>query len=151
MGRFRAHGFPPLRVISSGVFAGIADGRYPFLSISGAHASYPAAINDSGDLAGYYYDGTTYHGFLAVPTIGRTDPFIRTAAPGVITASAFGGESTIAPGTWVEIYGENLSSTTRAWAASDFSGNTAPTSLSGVRVSIGGVLAFVSYISPGQE
>jgi uncharacterized protein (TIGR03437 family) len=68
----------------------------------------------------------------------------------VITALAFGGASTVAPGTWMEIYGENLSSTTRAWQASDFSGDTAPTSLSGVTVSIGGVPAFVSYISPGQ-
>jgi uncharacterized protein (TIGR03437 family) len=135
---------------SGSVFAGIADGSYPFLSIPGAQASTPAAINDSGSLAGYYFDGTTSHGFLAIPSAGSTQPFIRTAVPGVITALAFGGAWSIAPGTWIEIYGENLSTTSRAWQASDFTGDTAPTSLSGVTVSVGGIPAFVSYISPGQ-
>jgi uncharacterized protein (TIGR03437 family) len=69
---------------------------------------------------------------------------------GVISAVAFGGASTIAPGAWIEIYGQNFASTTRQWRTSDFTGNTAPTSLDGVKVSINGSLAYVSYISPGQ-
>jgi uncharacterized protein (TIGR03437 family) len=101
-------------------------------------------------VAGYYFAGANSHGFLAVPTTGSTLPVIRSYAPGVISALAFGGASTIAPGTWIEIYGEQLSSTTRAWTASDFTGNTAPTSLDNVAVSIDGIPAYVSYISPGQ-
>lgn len=70
----------------------------------------------------------------------------------IISASGFGGFSAVAPGTWVEIYGSNLAPDTRQWASSDFNGNNAPTSLDGVQVSIGGVKAFIDYISagPGQ-
>jgi uncharacterized protein (TIGR03437 family) len=71
----------------------------------------------------------------------------------VISAGAFGGFSSIAPGSWVEIYGSNLASTTRSWAGSDFSGVNgvnAPTSLSGTTVTIGGLNAFIDYISPSQ-
>ena len=70
----------------------------------------------------------------------------------VISAGAFGGFSAAAPGSWVEIYGTNLSSTTRQWEKTDFSGNNAPTSLDGVQVTVGGQNAFIDYISasPGQ-
>ena len=130
-------------------FAGNADGSFAMLSVLG-NQTFPAAINDNGYVAGYYSDGTMEHGFFAAPTAGSTQPAIRSAPAGVISALAFGGASTIAPGTWIEIYGQNLASTTRAWRASDFTGNTAPTSLDGVKVSISGSAAYVSYISPGQ-
>ena len=68
----------------------------------------------------------------------------------VVTASAFGGDTRIAPGTWVEISGSNLSATTREWGGADFKEGVAPTTLDGVSVSIGGRPAFVRYISPGQ-
>jgi len=72
------------------------------------------------------------------------------SSKGVISASAFGAFSSIAPGSWVEIYGSNLASTTRSWAASDFNGVNAPTTLSGTTVTIGGADAFIDYISPTQ-
>ena len=68
----------------------------------------------------------------------------------VISASAFGSFSTVAPGSWIEIYGSNLAPDTRGWTAADFNGNNAPTSLDGVKVDIGGQQAFVDYISPSQ-
>jgi uncharacterized protein (TIGR03437 family) len=70
----------------------------------------------------------------------------------VVSASAFGGFSNVAPGSWVEIYGSNLAPDTRGWAGGDFQGNNAPTMLDGVTVTIGNQKAFVSYISasPGQ-
>jgi uncharacterized protein (TIGR03437 family) len=131
-------------------FVSIADGSYPILAPPGAQFVLPAAIDDTGRVAGYYNDGATNHGFLAVPTAGGTQPVIRSFPPGAISALAFGGASTVAPGTWIEIYGESLASATRPWAASDFAGNTAPTSLDNVAVSIGGIPAYVSYIGPGQ-
>jgi len=67
-----------------------------------------------------------------------------------VSASSFGGFSSVAPGSWVEIYGSKLAPETRGWAGADFSGNNAPTSLDGVSVSIGGEAAFVDYISPTQ-
>lgn len=69
---------------------------------------------------------------------------------GVVSASGFGGFASIAPGSWIEIYGSNLASDTRSWADSDFNGVNAPTSLDGSSVTIGGQPAFVDYISPGQ-
>lgn len=68
----------------------------------------------------------------------------------VVSASAFGGFSSVAPGSWVEIYGSNMAPDTRGWSGSDFKGNNAPISLDGVSVSIGGQAAFVDYISPTQ-
>ena len=119
-----------------------ADGTFVYLDRS------PSAINDNGQVAGYYYDVGLYHGFLAVPASGGTSPLIR--PNGVITASAFGGSNAIAPGTFVEIYGQNLSGTTRSWQASDFTANTAPKSLDGVSVRVNDQPAYVSYVSPGQ-
>lgn len=69
---------------------------------------------------------------------------------GVISASQFGGFSSTTPGSWIEIYGQNLAVEARPWALSDFQGNNAPTSLDGTQVTIGGQPAFVSYISSTQ-
>jgi uncharacterized protein (TIGR03437 family) len=87
--------------------------------------------------------GTWTYGVNASPPAG---PSIS----GVVSASAFGGFSAVAPGSWVEIYGSDLAPDTQGWTGADFSGNNAPTMLNGVSVSIGGQAAFVDYISAGQ-
>ena len=69
---------------------------------------------------------------------------------GIVSASAFGAFSDIAPGTWIEIYGANLASGTRGWTGSDFNNGVGPTTLDGVTVSVGGTPAYIDYISPGQ-
>jgi len=69
---------------------------------------------------------------------------------GVISASAFGAFGSAAPGSWIEIYGSNLSTETRAWTNADFNGVNAPVLLGGTTVTIGGRAAFLSYVSPGQ-
>jgi uncharacterized protein (TIGR03437 family) len=74
----------------------------------------------------------------------------KITAGGVQSASAFQSSAVTAPGSWLEIFGTNLASTTRGWAASDFSGNNAPTSLDKVSVTVGGKSASVAYVSPGQ-
>ena len=66
------------------------------------------------------------------------------------TASDFGNFPSAAPGSWVEIYGNNLAPGTDGWTGADFSGNNAPTLLDGVRVTIGGQAAFVDYVSQNQ-
>lgn len=68
----------------------------------------------------------------------------------VISASAFGGFTSAAPGSYIEIYGSNLAGTTRGWAGSDFTNGNAPTSLDGVSVRVNGQSAFVNYVSPTQ-
>jgi uncharacterized protein (TIGR03437 family) len=84
---------------------------------------------------------------LTAPNTGST-PAIQSG--GVVTASAFGGFKSAAPGSWIEIYGSSLATDTRGWAGTDFNGGNAPTGLSGTSVTIAGQKAFVSYISPGQ-
>ena len=69
---------------------------------------------------------------------------------GVVSASAFNAKAGVAPGTWLEIYGSNLATTTRLWQGSDFNGDAAPVSLDGVSVTIGGKSAYVDYVSPVQ-
>src|SRR5260370_570739 len=68
----------------------------------------------------------------------------------VVSASGFNAKAGVAAGTWLEIYGSNLSATTRSWAGSDFNGNSAPTSLDGVGGTVGGPSAYVDFVSPGQ-
>ena len=95
--------------------------------------------------------------YVSVDQVGQVmmvlppgDPGPPPAIGSAQSASAFGAFTSVAPGSWVEIYGANLASTTRSWASSDFSGNQAPADLSGTTVAIEGHSAFVSYISPTQ-
>jgi uncharacterized protein (TIGR03437 family) len=60
------------------------------------------------------------------------------------------GAPGIQSGSWVSIYGTNLSATTRLWQSSDFSGTALPTVLDGVSVKINGNSAAIYYVSPGQ-
>jgi uncharacterized protein (TIGR03437 family) len=96
--------------------------------------------------------GVTPGAVITGPVYGVFDqaPVIRTSQ-GVISASAYGGFSALAPGTWMEIYGTNLANVAiQNWAAADFNGNAAPTALGGTTVTIGGQSAFINYVSPGQ-
>jgi uncharacterized protein (TIGR03437 family) len=85
---------------------------------------------------------------LTAPGASGTTPAIQSG--GVVSASAFGGFTSIAPGTWIEIYGSNLAGSSREWAGADFSGASAPTSLDGTSVAIAGQKAFIRFISSGQ-
>jgi uncharacterized protein (TIGR03437 family) len=142
----------------TGRFAGAMVGGLGFVAnADGTFTLFPGypvtGIDDAGRIVGFHFDAGVTHAFIGVPGPSSTAPEIRTELPGVLPASAFGGSSqnrTIAPGTWIEIYGRNLAPVTRQWTASDFRNGVAPTSLDGVRVTIGGFPAFVSYVSPGQ-
>jgi len=60
------------------------------------------------------------------------------------------GNAGFSSNMYVEIYGVNLSGTTRLWSGADFNGANAPTSLDGVSVSVNNKPAFIYYVSPGQ-
>jgi len=72
------------------------------------------------------------------------------SAGGVVNAAGF--QSSIASGSWVAITGANLCGTTRTWNAGDFSNNgqTEPQKLEDVTVTMGGLPAFVYYVSATQ-
>jgi uncharacterized protein (TIGR03437 family) len=91
--------------------------------------------------------GQTPGATISGPVTGTLDvaPVIQT----VISAGAYGGFTSIAPATWIEIYGQNLATTTADWTG-DFKGNNAPTSVGGTTVTVGGEQLFIDYVSPGQ-
>lgn len=81
-------------------------------------------------------------------TVLRANPSISEG--GLVVATAFGGGTRAASGSYVEIYGANLAGTSRGWQGSDFNGNAAPTTLDGVQVKVNNIAAYVNYVSPGQ-
>jgi uncharacterized protein (TIGR03437 family) len=98
---------------------------------------------------------TPYYGFQYGPALAFAVYGIESAGPqpivadgGVVDAASF--RPTVSPGSWISIFGTNLSPDTRSWQASDFVGDALPLSLDGVGVLIGGISAAVSYISPVQ-
>ena len=82
-------------------------------------------------------------------TVRNSDGFgPRIASGGVVNAASF--QQGIAPGSWVSIFGTNLSTSTRSWRPADFQGKTMPRNLDGVQVFVGGAAAAVQFIGPGQ-
>jgi uncharacterized protein (TIGR03437 family) len=96
--------------------------------------------------------GKSVGGTITGPLNGTFDLTPKISTPGgVVTATAYGGFSQIAPATWIEIYGINLANVqSQTWAGGDFNGAQAPTSLAGTSVTVGGKPAFVDFVSPGQ-
>ena len=58
-------------------------------------------------------------------------------------------QSAIQPGSWAAIYGSNFTAITKDWADA-LGGPGLPTALGGVKVTVGGKAAAVSYVSPAQ-
>lgn len=73
---------------------------------------------------------------------------VVSARSGVVNAASF--EAGVTPGAWITIHGHRLSSATRTWNTSDFSGGRLPTALDGASVTINGRAAAVYYVSPTQ-
>jgi uncharacterized protein (TIGR03437 family) len=84
---------------------------------------------------------------LVLGSVGNGGPEITGT---VITAGAYGAFDAVTPGTWMEIYGENLAAALGEWSGADFNGVNAPTSLDGTSVTIGGQAAFIYFINPTQ-
>jgi uncharacterized protein (TIGR03437 family) len=121
----------------------------------------PAITIDATGLTAGTYGGTITYSCSASSQVdcGQTavpvNLTVTAAAPplispgGLVVASSFGGVKTIGPGTYIEIYGQNLATTTGGWDKF-FVNNVAPTTVQGVGVKINGEAAFVDFISPGQ-
>ena len=95
--------------------------------------------------------GLTANSTVTGPVSGSFDttPVIQSSG-GVISASSYGAFQSIAPATWIEIYGRNLATTTVHTWDGLFNGNNAPTSIVGTAVTVGGVPAYLYYVSPSQ-
>ena len=99
--------------------------------------------------------GLTVGATMTGPLTGSFDATPKITTPnGLISASAYGSFTAIAPATWIEIYGTNLATIPASpgytWSGADFNGVNAPTSLQGTSVTIGGKPAFLDYVSAHQ-
>jgi uncharacterized protein (TIGR03437 family) len=97
--------------------------------------------------------GNVTDGFTANITAGAAFSVPAAAAPTIAAGgvgSAVSGATGVSPGSWISIYGANLSTTTRTLASSDLVNSTLPTSLDGVKAQINGKAAYVQYVSPAQ-
>ena len=130
-----------------------------WLAVSAASGSVPAILGVSVNpvnLAAGTYTGSVQiiaAGAAGSPAavsvtlvVGGTQP--AGTITGVLNAANF--QPGFTAGTWVSIFGTNLSQSTYTWQNSDFVNGLLPTSLQGVSVAINGAAAYVAYISPTQ-
>ena len=110
------------------------------------HGPWGLSVGSNGRIYVADYQNSVVR--MLTPTASTAAPSITSG--GIVTASAFGAFSSVAPGSWIEIYGAKLASDSRSWTGADFTGVNAPTSLDGTKVTIGGQAAFIDYISPTQ-
>ena len=94
--------------------------------------------------------GLSVGGTITGPQNGTFDTTPVINAGGVVTATDYGGFRTIAPATFVEIYGLNLSTTLNLDWSNAFVGSQAPTSLGGTTATVGGLPAYGELASPHQ-
>ncbi len=164
--------FPALSPYQTTYQGGPYDVFVTKLTPAGNALAYSTYLGGSGndygngiavDAAGSAYV-TGYTGSNNFPTqspyqasrAGGFDAFVaKLSEPGALSISgvsnAASGLAAIAPNAWVSIYGSNCMAAgfSDDWSKSISNGNL-PTSLDGVSVSVGGMPAYVSYISPGQ-
>jgi uncharacterized protein (TIGR03437 family) len=109
-----------------------------------------AGSNNASMLATVTQTSTGYAATLTIDmaalTVTSTVPAI--ASNGILSAAS--GVAGVAPGSWISIYGTNLSPTTDVVASSDLVSNYLPTTFQNVSVLIDGEPAYLDYISPTQ-
>ena len=116
-----------------------------------ARLNFPEAIALGPNGTLYFSDTQNNVIRLLTPGTAPTGPpTIPPTITSIVSASACGNFSSVAPGAWMEIHGAALAAGTRPSGPGDFNGINAPTSLDGTQVSMGGQNAVLSYISPTQ-
>jgi uncharacterized protein (TIGR03437 family) len=113
------------------------------------YSQFAAANETFGGFAVHNYRDSYLNGQLS--GWPATNPAFATPAISLV-ANAEGQSPVIAPNTWVEIQGVNLSppGDSRIWQTSDFVNGEMPVALDGVSVTINGQNAYIWYISPTQ-
>jgi uncharacterized protein (TIGR03437 family) len=110
---------------------------------NGGKGGDPATLYFTAGIAGPYGETPESHGLF-----GSIQ-----AQPSFISADIVNGASfapLVGANTWTSIFGGGLASTTRSWAATDFTGTKLPINIDGVGVTVNGEAAYVSFVSPMQ-
>jgi uncharacterized protein (TIGR03437 family) len=94
-----------------------------------------------------YFGGVSDTGTLFRYTLPPSDTPAIAPTGGVLDGASF--QPGISPGSWITIYGTNLSSATDTWVNAIVKG-ALPTSLDGVSVMVGDQAAYIEYVSPTQ-
>ena len=144
----------------SGTLSWTATTDQSWLSVTPSSGTAPSTLSISvspGSLSAGAYTGNvqiTASGASNTPlTIGVSLTVSQSSgASPTITAVSNGAsfQASVAPATWISIFGTNLAATTYTWQTSDFVSGQLPTSLQGVSVTVNGNPAFVEYLSPTQ-
>jgi len=133
----------------------------PYLYWACQALTIQGACQTTGPATGFEWSFSFGNGFEGTDVLANdlyvTAYFVgsRTPASGPVisgVANAEGGSLTIAPNTWVSVYGTNLApeGNSRIWQGSDFVNNQMPTELDGVSATVNGKPAYVYYISATQ-
>jgi uncharacterized protein (TIGR03437 family) len=153
----------PIQITNSGTgtstLSWTAKASDSWLSLSDASGTAPSTPSVSISPAAL--SAGTYNGSIQISAAGASNSplsiavtlTVSPAAPAVtVTAVVNAGsfQPGIASGTWISIFGSNLSPSTYLWQASDIVNGALPTSLEGVSVTVNGLPAYVDYVSPTQ-
>jgi uncharacterized protein (TIGR03118 family) len=118
-------------------------GLWGLLFGNGGNGGDPATLYFTAGIAGPYGEAPESHGLFgsiqAVPSFTSAD---------VVNGASF--SPSVAANTWTSILGGGLASTTRSWAATDFTGSKLPIVIDGVGVTVNGEAAYIGYVSPMQ-
>lgn len=120
----------------------------PPAAAAGAVTFYVAgnAANGNGALTGDHIYTANVQLTAATGTPPGPKPTI--ASKGVVNAASF--DTTVAPNSWLTIFGSNFSAATRTWRGDEIPNGKLPTSLDGLSVMVNNKPAYVAFISPGQ-
>jgi uncharacterized protein (TIGR03437 family) len=141
----------------------------PTVSVAGRDATVPGSVASPNQVGVYQVavvipTGLANGSYPLIVTIGGFNsntvtvpvgPQPTTPPPptitGVLSATGIPGsvQTSIQSGSWVAIYGSNLSDSTTDWTGQIVNG-ALPTALAGVSVTINGRAAYVYFVSPGQ-
>jgi uncharacterized protein (TIGR03437 family) len=153
----------PIQITNSGTgtstLSWTAAASDSWLSISAVSGTAPSTSSVSVSPAAL--SAGTYNGSIQISAAGASNsplsvPVTLTVAPAaaavtitsVVNAGSY--QPGIASGTWISIFGTNLSQSTYLWQASDIVNGALPTLLEGVSVTVNGLPAYVDYVSPTQ-
>jgi len=128
----------------------------PDIQYAEAHANAPAQVVETGGatvaLSAQDLLNLASQKLLLIGEPALPPPAAPTLTTGTLANGATYASGGLVPGSWAQVKGTGLSSVTRSWGSSDFTGlgNNLPTKLSGVQVNVNNLPAAVYYIDSGQ-